>query len=473
MLEDARGLVPMAPPTHVPGEEVATVDGTFVSVACATLGTASHGARHALWMTPAALAVGHARRGAHAIWAVLWSRYGRARAQGAVLTALESASDGTHAAFVQYCAATFVSRAVCWAAKAAHQKQQDTDLDDALRGPGRAQREAHQQVKLLCHMHQHRVRVLVRGSGGALHAGQDAADVLADEPDRQDSALPNHDPRRVQAAEAEAEADGVVGRPPDPLPPPTLPAAAPRPVMRSRTAAPAQAPTTSVHPAMAAEPATAEPGVLEVADRIADLNNTAPGASGIVALALKRAGVAAARLMARPIQAAWRSGVVPPQWRRALGNPVAKAGDPYDPANFRKLTLIDVGAKLYVLVILHRIRPWLEPQRVDEQHGFCTGRGPGDAQFVLQRLAELAAQHGQHVYTLFVDYRRAFDCVHQGALWAALRAYSVPGKLVDLLAAHGQRHHCCGGRLPLPPSQRPRGGAAGLPSVAAAVRRVY
>eukprot|EP00955_Chlamydomonas_euryale_P113895 366239-Chlamydomonas_euryale.AAC.47 len=89
--------------------------------------------------------------------------------------------------------------------------------------------------------------------------------------------------------------------------------------------------------------------VLEVADRIADLNNTAPGASGIVALALKRGGVAAACLMARPIQAAWRSGVVLLQWRRALGNPVAKQGDPYDPANFRKLTLIDVGAKLYVL----------------------------------------------------------------------------------------------------------------------------
>eukprot|EP00955_Chlamydomonas_euryale_P026273 277522-Chlamydomonas_euryale.AAC.1 len=66
--------------------------------------------------------------------------------------------------------------------------------------------------------------------------------------------------------------------------------------------------------------------------------------------------------MARPIQAAWRSGVVPPQWRRALGNPVAKSGDPFDPANFRKLTLIGVGAKPYVLVILHRIRPWLEPQ---------------------------------------------------------------------------------------------------------------
>eukprot|EP00955_Chlamydomonas_euryale_P021807 230099-Chlamydomonas_euryale.AAC.1 len=133
------------------------------------------------------------------------------------------------------------------------------------------------------------------------------------------------------------------------LPPPTLPAAAPRPVTCSRTAAPAHAPTTPVQPAPAAEPAMAEPGVLEVADRIADLNNTSPGASGVVALALKRRGVAAARLMAHPIQAAWRSSVVPPQWRRALGNPVAKPGDPYDPANFRKLTLIDVGAKLYVL----------------------------------------------------------------------------------------------------------------------------
>eukprot|EP00955_Chlamydomonas_euryale_P023767 250568-Chlamydomonas_euryale.AAC.1 len=61
-----------------------------MSVACATLGTASHGTRHALWMTPAALAVAHARRGAHAIWAVLRSRFWRAWAEGAVLTALDS-----------------------------------------------------------------------------------------------------------------------------------------------------------------------------------------------------------------------------------------------------------------------------------------------------------------------------------------------------------------------------------------------
>eukprot|EP00955_Chlamydomonas_euryale_P011559 124257-Chlamydomonas_euryale.AAC.1 len=83
--------------------------------------------------------------------------------------------------------------------------------------------------------------------------------------------------------------------------------------------------------------------------------------------------------MAHPIQTAWCSSFVPPQWRRALGNPVAKPGDPYDPANFRTLTLVDVGAKVYVLVILHRIRLWLEPQLLDEQHGFRTGRGPGDA----------------------------------------------------------------------------------------------
>eukprot|EP00955_Chlamydomonas_euryale_P027748 292818-Chlamydomonas_euryale.AAC.1 len=90
MLEAASGPVPMAPPTHVPGEEVATVDGTFMSMACAPLGNASHGTRHALWMTPVALAAAHARRGAHAIWAVLRSHYWRAWAEGAVLTALDS-----------------------------------------------------------------------------------------------------------------------------------------------------------------------------------------------------------------------------------------------------------------------------------------------------------------------------------------------------------------------------------------------
>eukprot|EP00955_Chlamydomonas_euryale_P064884 359094-Chlamydomonas_euryale.AAC.31 len=42
--------------------------------------------------------------------------------------------------------------------EAAHQKLQAADLGDALRGPGRAQREARQRVKLLCRMRQQRVR---------------------------------------------------------------------------------------------------------------------------------------------------------------------------------------------------------------------------------------------------------------------------------------------------------------------------
>eukprot|EP00955_Chlamydomonas_euryale_P028699 302650-Chlamydomonas_euryale.AAC.1 len=66
---------------------------------------------------------------------------------------------------------------------------------------------------------------------------------------------------------------------------------------------------------------------------------------------------------------------------------------------------------------------------------------------------------------------RAFDCVDQGALSAALRAYGVPGKLVDLLAAlyTDNAITVVVERLPLPPSQRPRRGEAGLPSVAAVV----
>ncbi len=38
-----------------------------------------------------------------------------------------------------------------------------------------------------------------------------------------------------------------------------------------------------------------------------------------------------------------------------------------------------------------------------------------------------------YTYNCFVDYTKAFDSVWQAGLWAALRSFRVPGKLINLL----------------------------------------
>ena len=89
--------------------------------------------------------------------------------------------------------------------------------------------------------------------------------------------------------------------------------------------------------------------------------------------------------------------------------------------------------KAFTLMVNRRVRAWLEARLLDSQQGFRLLRGPGDAQFVLARLTELAGAFGRPIYALFIDFCKAFDSLDQGVLWAVLTAYGVPPSLVAIL----------------------------------------
>ena len=163
------------------------------------------------------------------------------------------------------------------------------------------------------------------------------------------------------------------------------------------------------------------------------LPSLAPGQNAIPPLGLKRGGPAVASLLHRVITAVWRAGSVPASWRHALITPLPKKGSRFDRGNYRRISLLDVESKVYLLVLLARIRGYLDACFLDEQHGFRPNRGPGDGQFCFRRLVEVAASHAVPVFAGLVDFKQAFDSLDRATLWALLQAYGVHPKLVALL----------------------------------------
>ncbi|MDD2611131.1 MAG: reverse transcriptase family protein, partial [Giesbergeria sp.] len=102
-------------------------------------------------------------------------------------------------------------------------------------------------------------------------------------------------------------------------------------------------------------------------------------------------------------------------------------------ANYRRISLIDVESKAFLLILLDRIRLHLDAQLLDEQFGFRPARGPGDGQQCMTRLVELAAAHGVPLHAGFVDFKQAFDSLDRGVLWEVLRVYRIHPKLISLL----------------------------------------
>ena len=83
------------------------------------------------------------------------------------------------------------------------------------------------------------------------------------------------------------------------------------------------------------------------------------------------------------------------------------------------------------MVILNRVRTYLEAQLLDAQQGFRQQRGTPDALFSLRRMMELARQYEAPMHA--VDFSKAFDLVNHRVVWAVLKARGLAPKLVDLI----------------------------------------
>ena len=61
--------------------------------------------------------------------------------------------------------------------------------------------------------------------------------------------------------------------------------------------------------------------------------------------------------------------------------------------------------------------------------------------FVARQLVEKAREHGESLYVLFVDLRKAYDSVPRQALWKVLETYGVPEKMLNVVKSFHEGMH--------------------------------
>ena len=69
----------------------------------------------------------------------------------------------------------------------------------------------------------------------------------------------------------------------------------------------------------------------------------------------------------------------------------------------------------------------------DSQSGFRKGRGCLDMIFVARQLMEKAREHGDSLYVMFVDLKKAYDSVPREALWQVLQKCGVPPQMLEVI----------------------------------------
>ena len=128
----------------------------------------------------------------------------------------------------------------------------------------------------------------------------------------------------------------------------------------------------------------------------------------------------------------WACGEVPQEWRDALIVPIPK-GDLSVCDNWRGISLLDIGGKLFGKIIQKRLQEVAEVVLLDSQCGFRRGRGCVDMIFCARQIIEKSIEHDTKTFILFVDLRKAYDSVPRQALWHALESYGIPEPMLRLI----------------------------------------
>nr|VZI28413.1 unnamed protein product [Spirometra erinaceieuropaei] len=136
------------------------------------------------------------------------------------------------------------------------------------------------------------------------------------------------------------------------------------------------------------------------------------------------------------IERVWRDEVFPDDWGLGILVLILKKGDKTRCENYRGISLIDVAAKIFAIVLLRRFQAVRDSRTRPNQAGFRGGRGCADQIFTLRRIHEFRHSFQHPTAVCFVDFAAAFDSVHRESLWRIMALDGVPAKIIAMIKAY-------------------------------------
>ena len=133
----------------------------------------------------------------------------------------------------------------------------------------------------------------------------------------------------------------------------------------------------------------------------------------------------------------WRNKEIPVDWHEAQVSALHKKGRVDLCENYRPISLLCLGYKIFAALVRARIIEAGAERRLSKsQFGFRSGCGSSEAIFVLRRKIEQAwaLKFGQSVI-LALDWQKAFDAINSDALLIALKRFGLPEHVLQVVAA--------------------------------------
>ncbi|KAE8738306.1 hypothetical protein FOCC_FOCC016216 [Frankliniella occidentalis] len=196
-------------------------------------------------------------------------------------------------------------------------------------------------------------------------------------------------------------------------------------------------------PEQAQEGEVEPPSVEEILDIIGGLKKkSAPGVDGIPAPLLQHGGRPVAVALRNIIVRIIKEGDMPTEWKKSILMPLPKKGDLTQCTNYRGIALLCVAYKVFAYFIHRRLAPYANRLVGEYQCGFRPNRSTTDQIVLLRTLLEHRWEAGRDTYLLFVDFAKAYDCVHRTSLYNFLAGAGVPTQLINIIKSSQEGSSC-------------------------------
>lgn len=128
---------------------------------------------------------------------------------------------------------------------------------------------------------------------------------------------------------------------------------------------------------------------------------------------------------------------MPIEWRTGDIVPIYKKGDKEDVKNYRGITLMDTGYKIYAEIIRRRMETQIEEEGMLEetQQGFRKKRGAVKAIYLMKKAIEkeIGREKGK-VYVLFADLKAAFDTIGREEIREIMKKKGIGNRIINRIS---------------------------------------
>ena len=97
------------------------------------------------------------------------------------------------------------------------------------------------------------------------------------------------------------------------------------------------------------------------------------------------------------------------------------------------MALISLASKVMLKILQARLQQYVNCELPDIQAGFRKGRETKDQIANIRWIIKKAREFQNNIYFCFINYAKAFDCVHHNKLWKILKEMEIPHHLTCLL----------------------------------------